>query len=144
MPKCYLIALAAGSSVDQQSNNVTLFNLVEQVSVPPGIDPPPGSKVPLEMHAYLKLDPFEIGKEFEMRFALVGPSGLETFTDAKTHRGAAPRVRTRALGVPFPALLGHYELRVDFRVPGQEDWKRDECTWPVAFLQADTKPQVTH
>jgi hypothetical protein len=130
-----MIALAAGSSVDQQSNNVTLFNLVEQVSIPPGVDPPPGSKVPLEMHAYLRLDGSELGREFEMRFALVGPAGLETFTDPKTHRAAAARIRTRALGVPFPALLGHYELRVDFRVPGEEEWSRDASSWPIAFLK---------
>lgn len=143
MPKCYLIALAAGSSVDQQSNNVTLFNLVEQVSVPPGIDPPPGSKVPLEMHAYLQLGAGEMGQEFEMRFALVGPTGLETYTDSKSHRGATARVRTRALGVPFPALLGHYELRIDFRT-ADGSWQRDDASWPVAFLKAQAKPSVTH
>jgi hypothetical protein len=128
-----MIALAAGSSVDQQSNNVTLFNLVEQVSIPAGVDPPPGSRVPLEMHAYLRLSGSELGREFEMRFA-----------DPKTHRGAAARIRTRALGVPFPAMLGHYELRVDFRVPGEEEWSRDESSWPIAFLKAETKPPVTH
>ena len=32
MPSCYLLAVCGGSSLDQHSNNVTLFNLVEQIN----------------------------------------------------------------------------------------------------------------
>jgi hypothetical protein len=144
MPQCYLIALSAGSSLDQHSNNITLFNLVEQVNVPRGAPPPPGRRVPLEIHAYLRLSPGEMGREFQMRFALVSSTGLETYTDPVTHRGATTRLRTRSLGVPFPPLLGHYDLRVDFRANSDTEWTRDATSWPIAFLEIEQKPKVTH
>lgn len=144
MPHCYLIALTAGSSLDQQSNNVTLFNLVEQVNIPPGVSPAVGTKIPLEIHVYLRLDPAEIGQPFEMRFALVSSTGLETFTDPVKHRSASPRLRTRTLGVPFPPAIGHYNLRVDFRRGDEDEWLRDPAGWPISFLPADVKPRVTH
>lgn len=144
MPHCYLIALAAGSSLDQQSNNITLFNLVEQVNIPPGVTPAVGTRIPLEIHAYVRLEPQEIGQPFEMRFALVSATGLETFTDPATHRSASSRLRTRALGVPFPPDMGHYNLCVDFRRLEEDEWTRDRVSWPIAFLPAESKPRVTH
>ncbi len=144
MPHCYLLSLCAGSSLDQQSNNVTLFNLVEQVNIPEGAAPPIGTKIPLEIHAYLRLDPFEVGKEFEMRFCLEGATGLETFTDPVKHRGATSRLRTRSLGIPFPPGTGHYNLRVDFRSDEGAAWTRDPISWPISFLSAERKPKVTH
>jgi hypothetical protein len=144
MPHCYLIALAAGSSLDQQSNNITLFNLVEQVNIPPGVTPAVGTRIPLEIHAYVRLDPQEIGQPFEMRFALVSSTGLETFTDPVKHRSTSSRLRTRALGVPFPPAMGHYNLCVDFRRHEEDEWTRDRVSWPIAFLPAEQKPRVTH
>jgi hypothetical protein len=144
MPQCYLLALSAGSSLDQTSNNITLFNLVEQVNVPRGTPPPPGSRVPLEVHAYLRLGPTEIGRDFQMRLVLVSSSGLETYTDPVSHRGATGRLRTRSLGVPLPPVLGHYELKVDFRIGESEAWTRDAMSWPISFLEVENKPRVTH
>jgi hypothetical protein len=144
MPACYLLSVCTGSSLDQQSHNISLFNLVEQINVPPGVEPPPERKIPLEVHCYFRLNAQEIGKEVELRFALVGTSGLETFTDPVTHRAPSPRFRTRTLGVPFPPVLGHYELRVDFRTDGS-DWKRDPISWPLSIQEARPHaPPVTH
>jgi len=145
MPKCYLLAVAAGSSLDQQSNNVTLFNLVEQVNVPPGVTPRPGSRIPLEVHAYLQADPGELGQEFEMRFSLVHlTTGLETLTDPATHRVPTIRLRTRAMGLPFPAVFGHYDLRIDFRLPGNDEWDRDPLRWPLSIMEFEKPSGVTH
>ncbi len=144
MPHCYLLGVCAGSSLDQQSNNVTLFNLVEQVNVPPGAPPPPRNQIPLEVHAYFRVPPTEIGSSIEMRFALIAPSGLETFSDVVTHRVATPRFRTRTLGVPFPPVIGHYDLRVDFRTEGTQRWTRDPLAWPISFVEIERKPRVTH
>ena len=77
MPSCYLLAVCSGSSLDQQSNNVTLFNLVEQLNLRPGAEPPRGL-IPLEIHAYFELAPEEVGFEFEIRFCMVAETGLET------------------------------------------------------------------
>ena len=85
MPQCYLLGISAGSSLDQQSNNVSLFNLVEQVNVPPGAPPPPNNLLPLELHAYFRLAPDELGSTLEMRFALVADTGLETLSEVVRH-----------------------------------------------------------
>jgi len=144
MPQCYLLATTVGSSLDQQSNNISLFNLVEQINVPPGAPPPPGGKIPLEIHAYFRLLPGEMGQVLELRFVLEAKTGLETTGDVISHRVTSPRFRTRTLGLMVPPVLGHYELRVDYRVAGQGEWQRDALSWPIAFLEVETKPQLTH
>lgn len=143
MPKCYLLAVAAGSSLDQHSNNVTLFNLVEQLNVPPGAPPPPGGVVPLEIHAYFMVAPHEMQQSFDVRFVMVAASGLETMSDVFTHRSVTPRFRTRTAGLPFPPVVGAYELRVDVRMTGGS-WSRDAALWPIAIVEATPRTELTH
>lgn len=163
MPRCYFLALSAGSSLDQQSNNVSLFQLVEQVNVAEGTPLPVGRQLPIEIHAYFHVHPQEIGQTVEMRFSLVAATGLETFSETMTHRVATPRYRTRTMGLPYPATVGHYDLRVDFRVtasssitsswesgtlnapePSAGNWVRDPLAWPITFLEQSRTPTVTH
>ncbi len=143
MPNCYLLAVSAGSSLDQQTNNISLFTLVEQVNVPPGAPPPARGRIPLEVHCYFRLAEGEVGKNVELRFALVSSAGLETFTEPVQHKAPSPRFRTRRAGLPFPPGLGHYELRVDFRVEGQ-DWQRDPLSWPLSIVEPRAPSHVTH
>ncbi len=143
MPRCYLLALCSGSSLDQQSNNVTLFNLVEQLNIPPGAPPPPGGLLPVEVHAYFALGPGEIGEPFEVRFAVVGENGLETYTDAFTHKSLTPRYRTRTLGIPVPPVLGMYEIRVDIR-DAEGAFVRQPAAWPLVVVETTSAPRVTH
>lgn len=143
MPRCYLLALCSGSSLDQHSNNVTLFNLVEQLNVPPGAPPPPGGVLPVEVHAYFALAPDEINRPFEVRFAVVGENGLESYTDTLTHRSVTPRYRTRTLGVPAPPVLGMYEIRVDIK--NQDgDFVRQPQAWPLVVVETTSAPRITH
>lgn len=144
MPRCYFLCVSAGSSVDQQSNNVTLFNLVEQINVPPGAPPPPRGSVPLEVHAYFHIAPEELGTTFEFRFVMVAPSGLETPSEPVTHKPATLRYRTRTLGLPFPPVVGHYTLCVDTRVLGSVGYRRDSITWPMTIAEAERRPRLTH
>jgi hypothetical protein len=144
MPRCYLLALVGGSSLDRYSNNVTLFNLVEQLSFPSDRRPPPGAMIPLEVHAYFQLEPSELNQRFEMRFALVAETGLETLTDTFTHRSSTPRFRTRAMGLPLPPVSGDYQLRVDTRRTENDPWHRQSASWPLIVAQTEPKPQVTH
>jgi hypothetical protein len=145
MPQCYLLALTVGSSLDQQSNNISLFNMVEQINVPEGAPPPPpGGKIPLEVHAYFRLLPGELGQMLEFRFVLEAKTGLETFGEVIAHRITAPRFRTRTLGLIVPPVHGHYDLRVDSRLVGQSEWHRDPLAWPIAFVEQSNKPPMTH
>jgi hypothetical protein len=144
MPKCYFLTLCGGSSLDQHSNNVTLFNVVEQVNLQPNAEPPPGAFLPLEVHAYFILGPGEVSQPFELRFALVAPSGLELLTDFTQHRSSTPRYRTRSLGVPAPAVPGDYQLCVDIRQPGTEGFSREALHWPLVVARMEPRPSVVH
>ncbi len=144
MPRCYLLTVCSGSAVDQHSNNVTLFNLVEQINVPPGAPPPPRGLVPVEIHAYFHVGQTELGRDFDVRFVMVASTGLETPTDAFTHRVVTPRYRTRTLGLPFPPVAGHYDLRVDCRAAGEEGWRREPLAWPVAIVEESANPPAVH
>ena len=144
MPKCYLLAVAGGSSLDQHSNNITLFNLVEQLNFPKQGLPPPGSLMPLEVHAYFQLESRELSQKWEVRFVLVAESGLETPTDVFPHRSTTLRYRTRTFGLPAPPVAGSYELRVDCRPTGSEDWTRDARSWPLLVVHNEPRPAVTH
>lgn len=142
--RCYLLTASTGSSVDQYSNNVTLFNVVEQLNVPPGAPPPPGGLVPVEIHAYFELAPNEVHQKFDVRFAMVAASGLETLSEIFSHKSITPRYRTRTMGLPFPPVTGRYELHVDWRASGTETWHREPVTWPIVIVEATPKPTVTH
>ncbi len=144
MPRCYLLTVSSGSSLDQHSNNVTLFNLVEQLNVPPNAPPPPQGLIPLEMHAYFQMAPQEMGHRFEARFVLQGESGLETYTDAFEFKSLTPRFRTRTLGLPLPPVIGTYHLRVETRIEGSGEWRRDAAEWPISIVEHVPRPQVTH
>ncbi len=144
MPRCYLLALTSGSSLDQLSNNVSLFNLVEQINVPPDAPPPPGGVLPLELHAYFSFAASEHGQAFELRHVLVASTGLETMSDVFEHRSSTTRLRTRTLGVPLPPVHGQYELCVDWRWSGTESWHREALTWPLTIAPLEQRPAVTH
>ena len=139
-----MLTLASSSSLDQQSNNVSLFNVVEQLNLPRGVEPPPGALLPVEIHAYFQLDPSEINQRFELRFTLVAASGLETITDAYAHKPSTPRYRTRTMGLPVPPIADNYQLRIETRLLGGEHWSRDPISWPLIVALAESRPAVTH
>src|SRR5690606_37423355 len=139
-----LLALASGSSLDRHSNNVTLFNLVEQVNFPKERQPRPGALLPLEIHAYFELEPEDVNRRFEVRYALVATTGLETITDVFSHRSTTPRYRTRTLGLPTPPTAGSYALCVDVREAGTESWSRQASRWPLLVTEVEPRPEVTH
>jgi hypothetical protein len=146
MARCYFLCASRGSSLDQQSNNVSLFNLVEQINVPPGAAPPHGTVIPVEVHAYFQLAHDEINRPFELRVALEADTGLETLSEPLRHRSATPRLRVRIMGLPFPPVSGGYTLRVDFRLSPEEGgvWQRQHIGWPISLVTLDPRPRVTH
>lgn len=146
MPRCYLLTICSGSSLDQHSNNVTLFNLVEQINLRPNSEMPPGTLIPVEVHAYFQCDTRELGVDFEVRFALVSmESGLESLSDVFVHRSATPRYRTRTGGLPMPPVAGAYELRIDWRRRGSSNFTREPIAWPMHIAEVpEETARVTH
>jgi hypothetical protein len=141
--RCYLLAVCVGSSLDQVSNNLTLFNLVEQVNVPAS-GYPVDAVLPLEIHAYFHVPPVQLQSTLQLRFALVAQSGLETTTEVFEHRVLTQRYRTRTPGLPLPPVVGAYELRLDWRFASSEAWTREPLGWPLTLVEADPHPVVTH
>jgi hypothetical protein len=142
---CYLLCVSSGSAIDRQSNNVSLFTLVEQINMPPGAALPPRGLIPVEIHAYFQLAEAQVSREVELRFALRGECGLETLSDVFRHGITAPRFRVRTLGLPYPPVLGHYSVQVDVRVVGEEaSWQRQPAAWPIALYEIEARPRVTH
>jgi hypothetical protein len=119
VPHCYLLCVTTGSAIDRQSNNVSLFSLVEQINLPPNSPPPPRGLLPVEIHAYFQLADSQVNRDFELRFALRAETGLETLSDVFRHRITASRFRVRTLGLPYPPVMGQYSLQVDVRVLGE-------------------------
>lgn len=150
MPTSYLLCVTAGSSVDQQSNNVTLFNLVEQINVPAGVPLPLEGAAPLEIHAYMVLEPAELNQPFEVRFVVVArDTGLETSSPTFLHRAVTTRYRSRTLGLPYPPVPGAYDLRLDWRFVGGPPsttgtWVRDTLRWPFVIAEIDPRPPTRH
>ncbi len=144
MPTCYLLAIALGSSLDQQSNNITLFNLVEQVNVPPRVSRSARSLIPLEIHAYFRLTGDELRQPFEVRYVLVARTGLETYSDVTVLTSISPRFRTRTFGVPLPPVADQYDLRLEWRRSSRDPWRRDPVSWPLTITEQVPAPTVTH
>jgi hypothetical protein len=145
MASCYFLCASRGSSLDQESNNVSLFNLIEQINVPPGLAVARGALIPIEVHAYFQLASGEINRQFELRLVLTAETGLETLSEALRHRSTTPRLRVRIMGLPFPPVAGAYRLCIDFRlVEDMGGWQRQGITWPIVLVETDPRPRVTH
>jgi hypothetical protein len=141
-----MLCVCAGSSVDQHSNNVSLFNLIEQVSIAPlALFPPPGTLIPIEAHAYWQLRQDELQRELAVRYVMVDCStGLETPSEPLKHRTLTLRMRSRIVGLPLPPVPGNYELCVDARSSDAEAWQRQAPRWPLRMVEATQAPRVTH
>ena len=131
MPECYLLALAQSSSLDAETNNFSLFGLIEEVAVPG-----PNAFLPLEFHAYWKFAPEELNVAFEIRLRL---------TDGKTDhpspvtslQSSTARLRGRGAGLRIPGP-GQWNLLADWRLPDGE-WTAGTIRWPLTVKTTQTQ-----
>jgi hypothetical protein len=131
MPHCYLLAVAFASALDRDSNNWSLFNLTEQVQLPPDA-PPPGPSVglPLEIHCYWLFSDAELNQDFEWRL-IVGAGGQEARIAAPFPlRSDKRRQRIRTKGLPF-LFEGETIVQVEWCERGTANWKREDALWPL-------------
>ncbi len=143
MAHCYLLTVAANSSVDRQTNSASLFNLVERVRVPAEAMGQT-QVVPVEVHSYWQLTPHEVEQSMDLRWVLVAPTQLETSSPVFKHRPEGARFRMRVTGLPLPPVMGEYSLRVDYRFDEDTPWQRASAVWPLTFFEAERRPHVTH
>jgi hypothetical protein len=136
MPRCYLIAVAQGSSLDSSSNNWSLFTLVEEIKVP---DFP--CLLPMEFHTYWQFAPDELNVDFEIRLVFVPTEGAPQYYPTASLKSATPRLRIRARGMRLEAP-GDYELRLEWREPQSDQWTRLDVYWPLQVGRLPTDDQV--
>lgn len=132
MIKGYLLALCAGSSLDETVKNFTLFNLIENVGVAQqGL----GQTVPFEVHFYCLVDPEAQNSEFEMRVVRVPEQGeADSGEPFVFQTGAFSRFRMRTMGIRLPKSFGQYLLHVEWRKRGEKVWNVDPLKWPLTVF----------
>lgn len=132
MPRCYLIALCVGSSLDLSTRNLTLFNMFEGLQLPEAEFGEGGATLPVEVHSYWQFEPEEIGVRHEFRYVsrredVVRESGpIELPAENRRFR-----MRTRGLSIPS---YGYREFSVEWRRYDGETpraWVREPVFWPL-------------
>lgn len=137
MAENYLLAIAAGSSLDVSTNNYSLFSLIEQVGV---LRLP--APLPFEIHTYWQFSPEEVDNDFELRVVLIAPDGGEQTGRTIDLRSDSARVRLRIQGFPDirPQVVGLHRLRVEIRQRGTLPWARSPAFCPLQ-VELATAPE---
>ncbi len=147
MLRCYLLALCSGSSLDKNTNNASLFNIVEHLHVPPMLL---GQVIGVELHCYYFVsDDVAKHSKFEMRLIRTGTDGKDDvggLLPFSIGEGKRARVSTQALRLPV--AFDTYTLRIEWRMQGTEAWTEDPLRWPLivenaeAFVRAGDEPEI--
>jgi hypothetical protein len=132
MPRCYLLAVCSGSSLDERTNNFSLFNLVEQVNFRTGATA--DLTLPLEVHVYWSFVPDEFGQAYEARWVVSTSNEAETIGQAHALHSISPHFRMRMLGLGVPPVAGNCEVRVEWRIAASDGWTRDPAAWPLTLV----------
>jgi hypothetical protein len=134
MLKCYLFALCAGSSLEKDTNCLTLFRLIEGVTTTAeGL----GQPVPIEVHAYFWVESGANDASFEMRVIRIASDGSEDAGSGLAFRTeAGPRMRVRIGALRLPKAFGLYTLRLEWRPTGTETWHPEPLRWPLDLTEA--------
>ncbi len=132
MPRCYLLAVSHSSSLDKGTNVLSLFHLVEGLTLHDSAMPPQGA-IDVQLHVYWQCEPEEVGTTLEFRVVRRMADGLSepgpSIVLPLTHR----RFRFRTQGLRPPSRAGDLELRVQWRRQGEDDdaWREDPAWWPL-------------
>jgi hypothetical protein len=126
--RCFMIAVAQGSTLDRYSNNFSLFLLLEQFR--PAAYP---ARLSVYSHAFFEIDGGELGVEHEVRLVVLSGARTAFSSGAVAFKPAGDRHRIRVSGLVFPEP-GHYRVMVEWRVKGADaeaPWTREPLAWPI-------------
>ena len=129
MPNCYLIAVCQSSSLDQYSNNWSLFTLTEQVQVHFPV------RLPFEAHTFWTFSPDEYERPIDVQLVLLYPDGTEAASQTLALRVITPRQRVRITGLPEIRAVGEYRIGVQWRWQGTENWTRCAVFWGLSVSE---------
>jgi hypothetical protein len=126
--RCFMIAVAQGSTLDRYSNNFSLFMLLEQFR--PTAYP---ARLSVYSHAFFEIDADELGVEHEVRLVVLTGARTAFSSSAVAFKPAGDRHRVRISGLVFPEP-GAYRVMVEWRAKsGDADaaWTREAAAWPI-------------
>jgi len=145
MPRAYLFAVCQASSLDQRTNNFSLFVLVEQLQCAQF-----PARVPLEVHVYYEFEEVERGVPHEVRLELVNSAGDRVWQSPPTTvTTPSPRHRLilgpgpETVGIPF-SEPGYYHLFAKIRPAGRPQAEPHSTVgWPLETdrTEAPAAPQ---
>ena len=134
--------------VDQQSNNVSLIEVIDEFTIPvpppvnlPEIDGEPGILLDVSLVVLWARSHRDTPEKAQSRTSIVTPDGTEA-RSLENEVDLTEAIRARAIGriVGFPHPLNHggeYLFRIELKVPGS-DWK-EELELPLwVNVQKDT------
>lgn len=131
MIDCYFLGVCRGSALDRDTNNFTLFQLLEEVQVP---EPLLGQTLPFEMHFYLAVTGESINAPSEFQIVWKEQDGREqpganVFRLELSH----DRVRNRTFALQLPIKAGAYRIYLEWRTPNTKPWTRSVASWPLTI-----------
>jgi hypothetical protein len=134
MPKHVFTLAALGHTVDAQTNNISLFSILEQIG---------GPTLPLTLPSFVILTLWqrnegEEGMKYVQRTSLVDPDGNETFHQDADFEMPKPRHRIflAVAGAPFKKS-GVHQIKVWLRRSDERDWQKDVASYPIEVRLAE-------
>jgi hypothetical protein len=141
VPRAFLVAVCAASSLDQRSNNFSLFQLIEEIhlkAVP--------VVIPLEIHMSWEFEEHERGRSYEWRIKIVDPSGLTAWASSPGSFSSNTRRFRQVSGGLRLERPGNFHVVVETRASGEpgEPWQPQAIRWPleVALLPDEPAPAL--
>ena len=134
MPEHVYTVAALGHSVDTQTNNVTLFSILERIGV---------TDLPLRMPGFTVVtlwlrQPGDEGVSFAQRICLVDPDGgtVEAFENSFTFERPRQRIIGVLAGVPFEKT-GIHRIEVYLRKTDDQSWGEHLAAYPIDVVVAN-------
>jgi len=128
MPEHVFTIAALGHSVDVQTNNLTLFSVIERI-VPPQM---PCRMPSLSVATLWRRQPGEEGTVFTQRTRLIDPDGEEIAHLEQSLRASTAQYRVLATlaNVPF-RKTGTHRVDVYIRPEDAQDWGAAAASYPI-------------
>jgi hypothetical protein len=134
MAECYLFAVCESSTLDKETNNWSLFNLINGIELKAAA-PPQGSEIilPLELHTHWRFTDAEIGETFYWRIVSsiadqINASKPYDFQIKTTHH------RHRVKGLPI-LLEGSTAIFAEWRIGESQQWVSNPLKWPLRIAR---------
>ena len=136
MIRCYLVAVCTGSSRDTDTQNMTLFNLIERCEVYEWSKEVHGEFLPFEIHAYFFAAPSDETQVAEVRVVQVSTDGSEAENASPPAMVTFDKPHMRAIlkGLPYNGIPGSYDVRAEWRASADQPWTHSTTSWPLEIV----------